>query len=81
MQQSIQNNYHETNILVHLQASISKDQLLFVLVTKRTFETSDPRIGHMIASVAKANREDLDIIVKVIWKAFNRGSGHACLDT
>lgn len=42
-------------------------------VSNKTFETFDPRTGCMIANVAKADKEDVDIAVKVARKAFNKG--------
>jgi len=46
----------------------------------RTFETRDPRLGDVIASVAEGDREDVDLAVKAARDAFDHGEGLACPD-
>ncbi|KAJ7295191.1 hypothetical protein O6H91_10G002000 [Diphasiastrum complanatum] len=42
-------------------------------VSGKTFETLDPRNGELIANVAEADKEDVDIAVQVARKAFDEG--------
>lgn len=39
----------------------------------RTFETRDPRTGDVIASVAEADKEDVDLAVRAARDAFDHG--------
>jgi acyl-CoA reductase-like NAD-dependent aldehyde dehydrogenase len=39
----------------------------------RTFETRDPRTGGVIASVAEADKEDVDLAVRAARAAFDHG--------
>lgn len=39
----------------------------------KTFETSDPRTGEVIASVAEAGKEDVELAVKAARNAFDNG--------
>ena len=39
----------------------------------KTFETRDPRSGDVIANIAEADKEDVDIAVKAARKAFDEG--------
>lgn len=41
--------------------------------SKKTFQTFDPRTGQVIADVAEADKEDVDIAVKAARKAFDEG--------
>eukprot|EP00250_Pteridium_aquilinum_P006259 c16215_g2_i1 orf=46-1551(-) len=42
-------------------------------ISKKTFETLDPRTGQVIAHVAEADKEDVDVAVKAARKAFDEG--------
>ncbi|CAN6220942.1 unnamed protein product [Urochloa humidicola] len=42
-------------------------------VSGRTFETRDPRTGDVIATVAKGDKEDVDLAVKAARDAFDHG--------
>ncbi|TVU25218.1 hypothetical protein EJB05_27707, partial [Eragrostis curvula] len=42
-------------------------------VSGRTFETTDPRTGDVIASIAEGDKEDIDLAVKAAREAFDQG--------
>jgi acyl-CoA reductase-like NAD-dependent aldehyde dehydrogenase len=72
--------YLESSRIYRMDGSIN------VYKTGKTFETYDPRSGEVIASVAEADRADVDLAVKAARKAFDEGpwprmSGYVCSDT
>ena len=43
------------------------------LTSGKTFETRDPRTGHLLAKVAEGDKEDVDLAVKAARDAFDHG--------
>ncbi|CAA6660832.1 unnamed protein product [Spirodela intermedia] len=42
-------------------------------VSRKTFETTEPRTGEVLASVAEGDKEDIDLAVKAAREAFDHG--------
>jgi hypothetical protein len=53
--------------------SLTRDEVILLCITGKTFSAVDPRLGEVAAEVAEAGREDVDKAVRAARKAFEEG--------